>query len=87
MSIALVVFGRILFCDDIVCLQIVCLDGGGCLFVTHFFQCCHIGTVAFVFRNNAPNSASAANDITALIIVDMFRAVPLFGGNAASSDR
>ena len=36
-------------------------------------------TASFAFRNNAPNSASAADDMTALIIVDVVNIAPLFG--------
>ena len=36
---------------------------------------------------NAPNSASAAEDITALIIVAMVRIAPLLGGNLSSFDK
>jgi len=38
-----------------------------------------ITTASFAFKNNAPSSASAANDMTALIIVDNTNIAPLFG--------
>ena len=38
-----------------------------------------MGTAVFVFKNNAPNSASAADDIPLRIIVKIFSTAPLFG--------
>ena len=48
---------------------------------TKFFTC----TLALMYR--APSSASAADDITALIICAMFRMLPLFGGTSSFLDR
>ena len=48
---------------------------------------CLIITASFAFRNNAPNSASAADDMTALIIVDVVNIAPLFGAELLLFDR
>jgi hypothetical protein len=37
-------------------------------------------TTSFAFKYNATNSASAADDMTAFIIVETVRIVPLLGG-------
>jgi hypothetical protein len=42
---------------------------------------------SFAFKYRAPSSASAAYDITALMIVAMVRIAPLLGGNSSSLDR
>ncbi len=41
-------------------------------------------TAVFVLMNNAPSSASAADDMTDLIICDMLRMAPLFIGILSS---
>ena len=48
---------------------------------------CLMNTVSFAFKNNAPNSASAADDMTALIIVDIVNIAPLFGAELLLFDR
>ena len=48
---------------------------------------CRKHTASFALRNSAPNSTSAADDITALIIVPMVRIAPLLGRLSTSSDR
>jgi hypothetical protein len=40
----------------------------------------HMETAILVLRNNAPSSASAADNITALIICDMLYTTPLLMG-------
>ena len=42
---------------------------------------------SFALINSAPSSASAAEDITALIIWAMLRIAPLLGGNFLSDER
>ncbi len=42
---------------------------------------------SFAFNYHAPNSASAADDITALIIVALVRIVPLLGGGVSLFDK
>ena len=39
-----------------------------------------IDTAVFAFRNRAPSLASAADDMTARMICEMFRTAPLFAG-------
>jgi hypothetical protein len=46
-----------------------------------------MNTVSFAFKYNAPNSASAAADMTALIIVDIVNIAPLFGAELLLFDR
>ena len=41
---------------------------------------CRIETAVFALMNNAPNSASAADDMTALIIWEILRTAPLLRG-------
>jgi hypothetical protein len=41
---------------------------------------CHMYTASFAFKNNAPNSASAIDGMTALIIVATVNFAPLLGG-------
>jgi hypothetical protein len=48
---------------------------------------CLMITASFVLRNNAPNSASAADNMTALIIVDIVNIAPLFGAELLLFDR
>ena len=51
--------------------------GCGCPNLTSVVQ---MGTANFAFMNSAPNSASAAELITALIFYEIFRTAPLFRG-------
>ena len=39
-----------------------------------------MGTAVLAFKNNAPISASDADDITLRVIVESLRTEPLFGG-------
>ncbi len=48
---------------------------------------CRRYTASFALMKIAPNSASAADDITALIIVAMVRIAPLLGGLSTLFDR
>ena len=41
---------------------------------------CRIDTAVLALMNSAPNSASAANDITAFIICEIFNTAPLLIG-------
>ena len=45
-----------------------------------------IKTAVFAFINRAPSSASAADDMTARIICEMFRTAPLFVGMSSFAD-
>ena len=44
-------------------------------------------TSVLAFKNNAPSSVSAADDITLRIIVDRLRTAPLLGGFYLSLDK
>ncbi len=48
---------------------------------------CRKYAASFAFKYSVPNSASAANYITALITVAMVRIAPLLGGNLSLLDR
>jgi hypothetical protein len=41
---------------------------------------CHMDTTVLALMNSTPSSASAADDITALIIFEMFNTAPLLMG-------
>ena len=45
-----------------------------------------IETAVFAFINKAPSSASAADDMTARMICEMFRTAPLFVGMSSFDD-
>lgn len=60
----------------------------GCgLQVTHLAQYLSFVYCFFCMIYNAPNSASATDDITALIICKIFSIAPLFWGIGASDER
>ena len=64
----------------------VCIDVGGCrcpISVSMFLR----WTASFALMKIPPSSASAAEDKTALIICDMLRMAPLFGGMSALVDK
>lgn len=86
MSIALVALGWILFVTTPCAVELsVWMGVAGCLCPISS-SVILIGMAAFAFKNTAPNSASAADDMTAFIIVDIVKTAPLLGGNATSSD-
>ena len=66
---------------------VVCLNGSWGLFVAHLVQ--YISFLDCFARINVypPVSASAAEDITALIILATLWMAPLFGGMGTSSER
>ncbi len=81
MSIALVCFGCILLLitpSAVLLLVWISVFGWGCPISSRI---CPRYTASFALSYNAPSSASAAEDITALIMVAFVRIVPLFGGN------
>jgi hypothetical protein len=87
MSIALVRFGCILLLitPSAVVLSVwIGVRGCGWPISSSMFRKC---TASFVLMNYEPSSASAAEDITALMIVAMVRIAPLLGGNLSSFDR
>ena len=62
---------------------LVCIGVGGCLCPISSSACCaDMDYLQFLYR--APSSASAAEDITALIICAVVRIAPLFGGSGES---
>ena len=80
MSIDLVVLAKILLLlnpSDV--LLSVCAGVSVCGWPISF-SVLRIGTSVLAFKNNAPSSVSAANDITLRIIVDRVRMVSLLGG-------
>ena len=71
---------------DAMCCRIICLHGSSWLWVSQFNKFCPYGTANFVSMNSAPNSASAAELITALMICKKFRTAPLPRGMSLSLD-
>ena len=62
------------------CGGIVGLDGSAWLWMSHFLECLSHGHSCFGVDESAPNSASAADDITAFIICEIFNTAPLLMG-------
>ena len=64
---------------------LVCIGVGGCLWpiVSNEWR---DGIASLQLTERSPNSASAAEDMTAFIIYEMVRTDPLFCGTAESSD-
>ncbi len=67
--------------------RVVGLGWGARLWVTHFGEYLMYIYSSFAFRNNAPSSASAADNITAFMVVAFVIIAPLFGGNRSLFDR
>ena len=87
MSIGLVAFGKILLLTTPKAVELsVCIGVGGCL-CPNSSSVFLIGTAFWELMNNAPSSASAAEVMTALIIVATLIMAPLLGGNGLSSDK
>ena len=63
----------------------VCIGVGGCLWpiVSNAWSA---GIASLQLMKMSPNSASAAEDMTAFMICEMVRTDPLFGGTAELSD-
>ena len=64
----------------------VCIGVGGCFWpiVSNAWRA---GIASLQLMKRAPNSASAADDMTALTICEMARKDPVFGGTAELSDK
>ena len=60
-----------------------CIGVGGCL-CPMISSACRAGIYSLQFMNRSPSSASAAEDITALMIWETVRMAPLFAGMASS---
>jgi hypothetical protein len=87
MSIAFVRLGCILLLITPSAVELsVCIGVRGCGWPISV-SICRRYTASLAFKNNAPNSASAADDITAFIMVAMVKTAPLFGGLSTLLDR
>ena len=84
MSMAFSAFGRILLVNSACAVELsVCI--GVCVWGwPDSSSVVRMDTAVFVLMNNAPSSASAADDMTDLIICDMLRTAPLFIGISSS---
>ncbi len=84
MSMAFSAFGRILLVSSACAVELsVCIgvcDWGW----PNSSSVVRMDTAVFALMNNAPSSASAADDMTDLIICDMLRTAPLFIGISSS---
>ena len=84
MSIALVRRGcMLLLTTPNAVLLSVCMGVFGCLCPISCRRL-RIGTASHALMYNAPNSASAALDMTPFMIFDMLRIAPLLGGSSVS---
>ena len=63
----------------------VCTGVGGCL-CPRISSACRAGIASLQLMKRAPSLASAAEDITALMIWETVRTTPLFDGMASSLD-
>ena len=63
----------------------VCIGVGGCLWPI-VFNAWRAEIASLQFMKRAPNSASAAKDMTTFMICEIVSTDPLFGGMAESSD-
>ncbi len=80
MSMAFSALGKILLLSSACAVALsVCIGVGGCGWPSSMRVCC-MDTAVFALMNRAPNSASAADDMTAQIIWEMFRTAPLLMG-------
>ena len=64
---------------------LVCFGVGGCLWHIFSYAYC-AGIASMQLMKRAPNSASAAEDMTDFMICEMVRTDPFFGGTDESSD-
>ena len=80
MSMAFNAFGRILLVSSACAVELsVWMGVLGCV-CPNSSSVCRMDTAVLALMNNAPSSASAADDITALIICEMFNTAPLLMG-------
>ncbi len=87
MSKALSPFGCAwLFMTVLAVVLSICIGvhGCGCPILVSMLRMC---TASFAFKNNAPSSASTANDITAFIIIVVVNVAPLLGGDVSLFDK
>ncbi len=77
MSMALSALGKILLVSSACAVALsVCIGVRGCGWPSSMRVCC-METAVFAIMNRAPNSASAADEMTAQIICEMLRTAPL----------
>ena len=62
----------------------VCIGFSGCLCLISY-SVAFSGTASRQFMKSAQSSASATDDMTALMILDIVVTAPLFGGSVVSS--
>ncbi len=80
MSMALSALGKILLVSSACNVALsVCIGVHGCGLLS-LMRVCRMETAVFALMNRAPNSASAADDMTAQIISEMLRTAPLLKG-------
>ncbi len=80
MSMALSALGEMLLVSSVCAVALsVCIGVRGCGWLCSMSLCC-MEMVVFALMNRAPNSASAADDMTAHIIWKMLRMAPLLEG-------
>ena len=85
MSMGLVRFGWIVLFTTPHAVELSTWIGvGGCLCPNSSSRC-RIGTASRALMYSAPSSASAADDMTALMIWETVNTAPLFGGSSLSS--
>ena len=84
MSMAFSAFGRILLVSSACAVELSVCIGVRVWGWPNSSSIVPMDTAVFALMNNAPSSASAANDMTDWIICDMLRTVPLFIGILSS---
>ena len=84
MSMAFSAFGRILLVSSACAVELSVCIGVRVWGWPNSSSVVRMDTAVFALMNNAPSSASAADDMTDLIICNMLRTVPLFFGISSS---
>ena len=84
MSMAFSAFGRILLVSSACAVELSVCIGVRVWGWPNSLSVVRMETAVFALMNNAPSSASAADDMTDLIICDMLRTAPLFIGISSS---
>ncbi len=84
MSMAFSAFGRILLVSSACAVELSVWIGVRVCGCPNSLSVVRMEMAVFVLMNNAPSSASAADDMTDLIICDMLRTEPLYIGISLS---
>ena len=84
MSMAFSAFGRILLVSSACAMELSVCIGVRVWGWPNSSSVVRMDTAVFALMNNAPSSASAADDMTDFIICDMLRTAPLFIGISSS---